>query len=201
MISDEQFAETINKTGGASRHWLTHEAPPKKGYMVSEPGHEAMVAGPATEKAVAEHFHEHNESLPVVFSKHPYQGGWSDVHPETGEPTTFLDVSSRHNKPWGTVRGLAERQGQIGAYHLPTGETHYTYRQMPGVQASPDWESTKKRPSNYERDSDVVPEMGLPDPRDTIGRSTGVLNGQQISLEHVMRTIAAGRMERAGHGR
>lgn len=202
ILSDGQFAEVINQEGGASRHWLTFEEPPKKGYMISAPGHEAIHAGPATEEQVTEHFHENYDSHPVAFAKHPYQGGWVDEHPTTGEsPTTFLDVSTRHNVKWHEARELGEKRGQIGVYHLPTGETHYTYRDMPGPQADKAWVSKPKRPSNYERDASAVPEMGLPDPKDTIGRSTGVLNGKQIPLEHVMRTIASGRMEREGQAR
>jgi len=187
-LSDAQFAETINSQGGASRHWQTHNEPPSKGYMISEPGAEAMHAGPATESAVAAHQRDNTPGGGGEI----YQGGWSDKHPDTGEPTTFLDVSRRHNVPWHEARSIAESKGQIGSFHLPSFETHYSYRDMPGPQSNPDWESKPDRPSNYERDADAVPEMGS---------TQGNLSGEQHSLEDVMRTIASGRMERRGHAR
>lgn len=188
-ISDAQFAEQINTVGGSSRDWRTHEAPPSEGYMISVPGHEAMHAGAVTAEHVAEHqrVHEAAAQGPEV-----YQGGWSDVHPETGEPTSFLDVSTRHNLPWHKARALAESRGQIGSFHLPTFETHYSYRDLPGPQSDEAWVSQPDRPSNYERDSDAVPELR---------EQHGVLNGRQHTLEDVLRTIATNRMNRAGHGR
>lgn len=185
-LSHEQFAETVNTAGGATRGWKSHETPPSEGYMVSVPGHESMHPSPLTAEHVAEHQRTHEATGHEV-----YQGGWSDVHPDTGEPTAFLDVSTRHNTPWHETRDLAESRGQIGSFHLPTFETHYSYRQMPSPQSNEAWESKPDRPSNYERDSDAVPEM----------KQGGSLRGEPHSLEDVMRTIATGRMNRQGHGR
>ena len=154
--------------------------------MVSEPGAESMYAGPATEEQVRAHHAEHAGSEMVRHGE-VYQGGWADQNPHTGEPSTFLDVSKRHDKSWGQVRSIAEAQGQIGAFHLPTSETHYTHRQMPGPQADPRWASSSERPSNYERDSSAVPEL----------KSTqGTLRGKPHTLEDVLRTIARNRMNR-----
>ena len=190
-LSSDQFAETINTQGGASRHGVTGEEPPSKGYMVSEPGHEEMFSGPATAAVVEAH--QNAAVAPAARASHEvYQGGWQDQHPDTGEPATFLDVSKRHDVPWHEARGIAESKGQIGSFHLPTFETHYSYRQMPGPQADKAWESKPDRPSNYERDSDAVPELKT---------TTGELAGKPHTLEDVLRNIATGRMNRRGHGR
>lgn len=207
-LSDEQFAGTINSTGGATRHWDTKEEPPKRGYMISLPGHEAIHPGDVSTGQVSEHYKEHDPAARRLLAsgQQVYHGGWQEPHPDTRVPSSFLDISTHHDAPWHEVRSIGEERGQLGAFHLPTlGSTYETnkmFRQMPSHQADEAWASKPDRPSKYERESTAVPELGeTPTPRETIGRSTGVLNGKQIPLEHVMRTIAAGRMARAGHGR
>ena len=182
MLSDSQFADAVNTKGGASRNWRTGEPPPAQGYMVAEPNAEAVHAGSLTPAQVAAHHAEHDSG---GLQGEVYQGGWADQDPQTGKPATFLDVSRRYDKPWGQVRDIAEAKSQIGVYHLPTSETHYTHRQMPGPQADPDWVSSSDRPSNYERDSSAVPELAS---------SQGTYRGQPHTLEDVLRTIARNRM-------
>lgn len=186
-LSSAQFADVVNTKGGESRHAVTGEPAPKRGYMISEPEGEEIVPAPLTEAQVdahhAEHVAHHTEG-------EVYQGGWKTKH--QGEPAVFLDVSKRYEKNWGEARDIAEAQGQYSSYHGPTDSYHYSHRQMPGPQSNPDWVSSPDRPSNYERDSAAVEELKT---------STGLLNGTEIPLEDVLAHIAEGRMNRAGHGR
>lgn len=190
-LSDAQFADTINEHGGASRHWDTKEEPPKRGYMISTPSSEAVHPGNVTESQVAEHYaaSETDARKRQAAGDEVYQGGWQAGHPDTNEPSSFLDVSTRHELPWGEVKQLSQRRGQLGAFHLPTlgstFETHMAFRDMPGPQADPDWASSPDRPSKYERGPSGAPELL---------EHRGILNGKQHTLENVMETIERGRL-------
>jgi hypothetical protein len=196
-LSDAQFADTVN-TGGASRRWDTNEEPPTRGYMISTPSSEAVHPGNVTTEQVAAHRASSgaDASARKAAGEEVYQGGWQAPHPTTQEPSSFLDVSTRHEQPWGEVKEISQRRGQLGAFHLPTlgntYETHMAFRDMPGPQADKDWASSPDRPSKYERGPEGAPELE---------QHAGTLNGKRHTLEDVMRTIERGRLSGGSRAR
>lgn len=180
-LSDPQFAKAVNTQGGASRHMTTGEVP-SSGYMISVPGREQVGPSPTSVADVAGFRHREAGLHPDA-----YQGAWADVHPHTGEPAVFHDVSTRHEVPYGQARDIGEQRKQIGIFNLGNFETAYMNRQMPGAQADPAWAHNDERPSNYEREAANVPEQH---------QLVGSLGGQPHTLENVLRTIATNRRER-----
>jgi hypothetical protein len=197
-LSDAQFADTVNETGGASREWDTAAEPPKRGYMVSTPSSEAVHPGNLSAAQVGEHYRASGAEAKKrqAAGEEVYQGGWRAGHPDTNEPSAFLDVSTRHDQPWGAVKELSQRRGQLGAFHLPTlgntYETHMAFRDMPGPQSNKEWASSPDRPSKYERGPEGAPELE---------QHSGTLNGKKHTLENVMQTIERGRLSGGSRAR
>lgn len=197
-ISHEQFAQSVNEHGGASRNFQTLSASEGPGVMVSHPNKEAISNLPLTGDQSRKFFKEHE----VGATGHDYHGAW------VSGGKVFQDVS-RKQPTLDAARHAGTKNKQIAGYDLgktderrPEGGEIFFDRHIPGHEVDSEWKPSANATSMQERMSPK------PSPRsqefaDQAHLSRGATVGKRgkkgtrpISINEVYATIAKNRRNR-----
>lgn len=192
IISHVEFANLVNKQGGASRNFYDMTPPQSPGVMVSQAGSEEKSPLPLSDYEAKSYLKRHE----VQATGRDYHGGWSyDGH-------AYQDISRKYGTI-GEARTAGEREKQIAGYVLPNTdpnrpEAHEIFfdRRLPGVESDPEWRGTSISSGRGER---LNPEPSDEDRESLANVNRGAtLGGKPVTLNEVMGTISEGRRKRRG---
>jgi hypothetical protein len=197
-LSHSEFADVVNKEGGASRNFQTSAPAKGPGVMVSIPGAEKITNAPLTADQAKSFRRDHD----AMATGSDYHGAW-----KSGDKV-FQDVSRKHTD-LDSARKAGERDKQIAGYDLggtderrPEGGEVFFGRHVPGIESNEEFKGGKNKTSQQERmspkpssRSQEFAEQSHISRGATVGKRGGK-GTKKISINEVYATIAKNRRNR-----